>query len=394
MDLILSIGKLVINVTNTYKAVGNDARDLVKAFDGISGKVRACKEICNKIRSGKLSSLTSNRHSELCESLKRCKKTLLEAKRMGKKINGSRIRKLLQIMKADDLKRLLNNLQARRDELSGVLQDIQLDVTLHMQKDFEALPERLVRKKVPAQEIPASAPRSVSKSLLEGEYIDTRDKGGHTALHNACDMEQKDNGSLVALLLKYKANPEFITEGLCNNSLHISAANNHVEGIKAIKRSVIRRERKSVVKPGEGGRMDEVRQKSGFHRRELDKERWKDLLQRGNRGWMNPLHMAASTASAGATDFLVRELRKVGLRKDLINEKDKEGRTPLVVLVQTYRNWEKETRDSRRKEVWKTAKALVRAGADPSIPDKHGKTAARILATLERKESEGQEQKT
>lgn len=103
--------------------------------------------------------------------------------------------------------------------------------------------------------------------------------------------------------------------------------------------------------------------------------KWKNLLKQKDFQGMTPLHWAAYGVCPEATEFLLKEVEDAGLRQEVVDGRDREGRTALIVLAGGYK-----LRD--RESVTKIARGLVKAGASLDVGDRRGKTARRMVVEL------------
>jgi hypothetical protein len=84
----------------------------------------------------------------------------------------------------------------------------------------------------------------------------------------------------------------------------------------------------------------------------------------GNHEGKTPLHLAASNGKYNATRLLLAQKNEDGSPKINPNEKDNRGNTPLNLCMAHLNH--------NQKAFAKTAEALLRAGADPDIPNQTG----------------------
>ncbi|KAK0609471.1 hypothetical protein B0T14DRAFT_572163 [Immersiella caudata] len=189
----------------------------------------------------------------------------------------------------DAAKTLRANLIERRDELGGVIQDMQWVMLFKQQEDRERELALIPRRKVPDTEIPNSMPRTTRELLRLGKYIDTRDKADHTVLQNA--SRDRAQAGVVRLLMKCNNNHAATTKGMGLNAVHLAAVFDHKTALRETKRHL-------GAEPQFARKVDARDSRSADYqgsivaRRAINYRKWEKLLSTMTRQGKTPLHLA------------------------------------------------------------------------------------------------------
>ncbi|KAK0671897.1 hypothetical protein QBC41DRAFT_42399 [Cercophora samala] len=369
----------------TYRVVCTDSslRDLANAIKAVSGALDTCRGLLEQLGSATPKILIPLDLSPRLEAnLEECKESFEDASDKAKKLmpQGG-FTKALESFAPAELQRLTSRLHARERDIYRVVQAVKLQTTSQLQQTpRNTLSNARQPFGQPLQLRYAQPGFQFQAPRLQPQFstININEKAprtGHTVLHDMCTTSGKSEKTTAVIksLLEKGADPTatLAVSFSMLTAVHIASYHNNVAALEAIKESMTTSRTLTYTPQFQTSIINTQYKPINY----TGQWKWKSLLKQKDFQQMTALHWAATGICPEAMDFLLKEVEDAGLAQEMVDGKDRGGKTPLIVLASNYRLGDRDA-------VTKVAKALVKAGASSDVADMRGQTPKAMLVGL------------
>ncbi|KAK4660725.1 hypothetical protein QC762_207970 [Podospora pseudocomata] len=379
--------------TLTYRVLCSDSslRDLFSSIKTVSVALDSCRGLLEQLKSGTTSiPIPTDLSPRLKANLEECKEAFADADEKAKKLMpqlgqlGST--KLFEIFTPAEIYRLTSQLYARGREFYRVGQAIRLQTTSQLPQNILSNTRQPFGQPLQIRGfqpiVQFQTPRFQYQPNNTPNIDEKSQPTGHTTLHDLCATTGRTTKTTTVIksLLERGADPTATLNAAYSQltAVHIASYHNNVAALEAIKDSMTTI-KTFTYQPTTTRYTHYQTAPSNYTSYQptsyIGQYKWKSLLKQKDFRGMTPLHWAAYGVCPEAAEFLLKEVEDAGLRQEVVDGRDREGRTALIVLAGGYK-----LRD--RESVTKIAKGLVKAGASLDVGDRRGKTARGMVVEL------------
>ncbi|KAK4676828.1 hypothetical protein QC764_403935 [Podospora pseudoanserina] len=371
----------------TYRVLcsDNSFRDLANSIKAVSMALDSCRGLLGQLRSGTTSiPITSDLSPRLEANLKECKVAFADAYEKAKKMMPQQVpqeycsHKLSEIYQLAEMHRLTSRLYAREREIYRVVQAVRLQIAsplLQTSQNILSNVRQPFGQPLPIRGTQPGLQFQPQRFQWQFNTPNINEKSHRPPRHVHHHQEKHQDRHRHRVLLGKGADPTATLNAASSQltAIHLASYHNNVAALEAIKESMTTIRTFTYTPQYQIHTRYTQFQPTNY----TGQWKWTNLLKQKNFWGMTPLHWAATGVCPEAIKFSLKEVEDAGLRREVIDSKDREGRTALLVVGLGCNKF------GGKDAVTKIAKALVKAGASPDVADWRGQTPREMLTDLE-----------